>query len=50
MKAPTNDHMRDWHFIVITDPTVVQRLIQKFPPKVSPERVDFIYEVVESGG
>ena len=31
MKAPTNDHLRDWHFIVITDPTVVPRVFQGFP-------------------
>ena len=25
MKAPTNDHMRDWHFIIVTDEEVVCR-------------------------
>jgi len=27
MKAPTNDHMRDWHFIVIKDKATVLRLM-----------------------
>lgn len=31
MKAPTNDHMRDWHFIVITDKTVAARCIERIP-------------------
>lgn len=31
MKAPTNDHMRDWHFIVIQDKQTVQKLIEKIP-------------------
>ena len=42
MKAPTNDHMRDWHFIIVTDEEVVCRLIKKIPKKVSEKRVAFI--------
>ena len=34
-KAPTNDHMRDWHFIVITDKTIVYKLINKIPKSFS---------------
>jgi nitroreductase len=30
-KAPSNDHMRDWHFIVITDKKTVLRLINQQP-------------------
>ena len=30
MKAPTNDHMRDWNFIVITDKNIILKLIEKF--------------------
>ncbi|MEL7658513.1 MAG: nitroreductase family protein [Bacillota bacterium] len=29
IKAPTNDHMRDWHFIVITDKSVASRCIEQ---------------------
>ncbi|WP_099469169.1 nitroreductase family protein [Konateibacter massiliensis] len=42
MKAPTNDHMRDWHFIVIDDKANMKQLIKKIPKKVSAKRVDFI--------
>lgn len=35
MKAPTNDHMRDWHFIVIKDKNTVSKLINKIPEQVS---------------
>lgn len=42
MKAPTNDHMRDWHFIVVNDEDVVSKLIKKIPKKVSEKRLAFI--------
>ena len=42
MKAPTNDHMRDWHFIVIDDKDVISKLIKKIPKKVSEKRLAFI--------
>jgi len=34
-QAPTNDHMRDWHFMVITDRKIVLRLIKKIPESFS---------------
>ncbi len=39
MKAPTNDHMRDWHFIVIKDKNIVLKLIHKIPEKISDEEI-----------
>lgn len=42
MKAPTNDHMRDWHFIVIKDKKVVLKLIDKIPMEISDEEVNTI--------
>lgn len=42
MKAPTNDHMRDWHFIVVNDKNIVNKLIKKIPKKVSEKRLAFI--------
>ena len=42
MKAPTNDHMRDWHFIIVKDKGVVEKLIKKIPEKVSEKRLNFI--------
>ena len=42
MKAPTNDHMRDWHFIVIKDKNTVLKLINKIPEQISDEYVNAI--------
>lgn len=42
MKAPTNDHMRDWHFIVIKDKNTVLKLIQKIPEQISDEEINGI--------
>ena len=39
-KAPTNDHMRDWHFIVIKDKQVVLKLIDIIPKGISDEDMD----------
>lgn len=44
MKAPTNDHMRDWHFIVIKDKDTVVKLINKIPEQVSDEEINSILE------
>lgn len=44
MKAPTNDHMRDWHFIVIKDKSVVMKLINKIPERFSNEEIDAIFK------
>ena len=35
LKAPTNDHMRDWHFIVITDRNIAARLLECIPKGIS---------------
>ena len=44
MKAPTNDHMRDWHFIVIKDKNTVAKLINKIPEYISDEEINFILQ------
>nr|MCR4847155.1 nitroreductase family protein [Eubacterium sp.] len=31
MKAPTNDHMRDWHFIIVKDRETAARLLDIVP-------------------
>ena len=31
MKAPSNDHMRDWHFLVIRDKNVLIKLLDQIP-------------------
>jgi len=42
LKAPTNDHMRSWEFIVLTDKSIIEKVVKKIPRKVSDKRVDFI--------
>ena len=40
MKAPTNDHMRDWHFIVIRDKETVAKLLDIIPKGISDEDME----------
>lgn len=42
LKAPTNDHMRNWEFVVLTDGALIEKIIKKIPKAVSDKRVDFI--------
>jgi len=42
LKAPTNDHMRNWEFVVLTDGALIEKVIKKIPKKVSDKRVNFI--------
>lgn len=37
LKTPTNDHMRDWHYVVIQDKNVVMQLLDIIPKKISEE-------------
>ena len=40
LKAPTNDHMRDWHYIVICDRAVAAKLLDIVPRGISDEDMD----------
>ncbi len=40
MQAPTNDHMRDWHFIVIDDSETVSKLLAHIPKTFSDEDME----------
>jgi nitroreductase len=40
LKAPTNDHMRDWHFIVLKDKQVVLKLLDIIPKGISDEGME----------
>lgn len=44
MCAPTNDHMRDWHFIVIKEKKVIQKIIEKFPNGISTEELENLFK------
>lgn len=39
-KAPTNDHMRDWHYIVIQDKNTVTQLLGVIPKSISDDDMD----------
>ena len=40
MKAPTNDHMRDWHYIIVKDREVAAKLLDIVPKGISDEDMD----------
>ena len=40
LKAPTNDHMRDWHYIVASDKSMMARLLDIIPKGISDEDMD----------
>jgi len=40
LKAPTNDHMRDWHYIVVSDKSMMARLLDIIPKGISDEDMD----------
>ena len=40
LKAPTNDHMRDWQYIVISDKAVSAKLLDIVPRGISDEDMD----------
>ena len=42
MMAPSNDHMRDWHFIILNDKQAIKKVIGKISKTQSSKRVDFI--------
>ena len=39
-KAPTNDHMRDWHFIIIRDKKVMAELLEIIPKGISDDDME----------
>ena len=42
LMAPTNDHLRNWEFVVITDREIIAKIIKPIPKTASEKRVDFI--------
>lgn len=39
-KAPTNDHLRDWHFIIVRDKNVAASLLDIIPKDISRKDMD----------
>ncbi len=44
LRAPSNDHMRSWEFIVLDDPTVRLQVIKPIPKTFSTKQVEGILE------
>ena len=40
LKAPTNDHMRDWQYIIVTDKDMAARLLDIVPKGISDEDME----------
>lgn len=40
LKAPTNDHMRDWHYIVVQNRNTVMKLLDIIPKGISDEDME----------
>lgn len=40
LKAPTNDHMRDWHYIIIRDKNTLVKLLDIIPKGISDEDME----------
>lgn len=40
LQAPTNDHMRDWHFIVIKEKSAVVKLLEVVPKEISKQDME----------
>lgn len=39
-RAPANDHFRDWHYIVVTEPDVKRKVLSGVPQNLTVEDVD----------
>ena len=39
-KAPTNDHLRDWHYVIVRDRSTAARLLDIIPKGISAEDMD----------
>ena len=42
LMAPTNDHLRNWEFVVITEKEIIEKIIKPIPKTASEKRVDFV--------
>ncbi len=44
MKAPTNDHMRNWEFVVMPDKEERLKLLEKMPARITGKKVERILD------
>jgi hypothetical protein len=40
--APTNDHLRNWEFVIIFEKEIIEKIIKPIPKTISENRVNFI--------
>ena len=40
LKAPTNDHMRNWEYVILTDPEEKAKVIDRIPKRLSRKQVE----------
>ena len=43
-KAPTNDHMRDWEFILIKDKEIMQKALKTVPKGITNEELEELFK------
>ncbi|MCL2785274.1 MAG: nitroreductase family protein [Propionibacteriaceae bacterium] len=44
LRAPTNDHLRNWEFVVLTDEEAITAILKPIPKRTSRKRVDFLLD------
>jgi nitroreductase len=44
LKAPTNDHMRNWEFVIFTEKEEKAKIITKIPKTISKQRSESIID------
>ena len=44
LRAPTNDHLRNWEFVVLTDAETIAAVLKLIPKRASSKRVDFLLD------
>ncbi|WFR56611.1 nitroreductase family protein [Anaerocolumna sp. AGMB13025] len=42
LKAPSNDHLRNWEFVILNDKSEIEKVLKKIPKKVTEKRLEFI--------
>ena len=42
LMAPTNDHLRNWEFVVVLEKEIIEKIINPIPKTTSEKQVDFI--------
>ncbi|MDR0306858.1 MAG: nitroreductase family protein [Chitinispirillales bacterium] len=49
LMAPTNDHLRNWEFVVILEKEIIEKIISPLPKTISKKELDSVIETWEVG-